>query len=451
MHSPPVQPISSSSVGHRLGEDDVGGGDREPAAQRPAQALRGAADRQHRRAGPHRAARGARLDPVRAVAAARRTGEDSKTSTPLRPQPLAQAERQARRLHRRRVGVEDAAAEGRRGAARGDLARGRAPATASASPSSRQAASASAETPSWAGGGRDLEVAGAAEPGVDSLRLAEVPDPADRVARPRGRPPAPRSAPQRRACSAARATSRCRSRRCARSARARSARRPRAGRPAPRAPAASGARPPTSPCSRRRPRPRRRRARRRSGGGGLDRPGLLQPVAVRRVLHRLKCPRSAGVGGRRLESMAGRRARTRLPTSTRCSPTPPATPAASTSPATRAAPAPTRRCASWSARSACATTSPRSPRASTSAPSRPRSSRRSSSPPRPGARGAPGSWSTAPRRATTRSAWRWRTAATGWSCSATSTPRDRRARALRHAADLRRAGARPRARASPTA
>ena len=57
-------------------------------------------------------------------------------------------------------------------------------------------------------------------------------------------------------------------------------------------------------------------------------------------------------------------------------------------------------------RPGCATTSPRSPRASTSAPNRPPSSRRSCSPPRPGARGAPGSSSTAPRRATTRPAWR---------------------------------------------
>ena len=31
------------------------------------------------------------------------------------------------------------------------------------------------------GGGRDLEVAGAAEPGIDLLRLAEVLDPVDRV------------------------------------------------------------------------------------------------------------------------------------------------------------------------------------------------------------------------------------------------------------------------------
>ena len=62
-------------VGHRLGEDDVGGGDGEPVAQRPAPALGGAADREHRGAGAHRAAGGPRLDPVRAPSRSARTGE----------------------------------------------------------------------------------------------------------------------------------------------------------------------------------------------------------------------------------------------------------------------------------------------------------------------------------------------------------------------------------------
>ncbi len=65
-------------------------------------------------------------------------------------QPLTQAEREAGRLHRRRVGIEGAGAEGRRGAALGDLG-GRSGRTASPSPSSRQAADASSQTPSWAG------------------------------------------------------------------------------------------------------------------------------------------------------------------------------------------------------------------------------------------------------------------------------------------------------------
>ena len=50
-----------------------------------------------------------------------------------------------------------------------------------------------------------------------------------------------------------------------------------------------------------------------------------------------------------------------------------------------------------------------------------RSSARSSSQPRPGARGAAGSWSTAPRRATTWPAWRLPTWATASSSSATCT------------------------------
>ena len=67
----------------------------------------------------------------------------------------------------------------------------------------------------------------------------------------------------------------------------------------------------------------------------------------------------------------------------------------------------------------------RASRGSTSAPTRPtpRSSRPSGSPPRPGARSAAGSWSTAARAATTRSASRSRTSASGSWSSATSTPR----------------------------
>ena len=143
-------------------------------------------------------------------------------------------------------------------------------------------------------------------------------------------------------------------------------------------------------------------------------------------------------------------ARTRLPTSTRCSPTRPATRAASRSPATRAAPAPTRRCASWSARSACATTSPRSPRGSTSAPSRPRSSRRSSLAAE--AWGARRTWFLINGASQGNHAICLALAHAG---DAGRRPAqrpllgDRRAGAERHAAELRRARARPRARDRP--
>ena len=73
----------------------------------------------------------------------------------------------------------------------------------------------------------------------------------------------------------------------------------------------------------------------------------------------------------------------------------------------------------------CASTSPRGSRGSTSARiqrGRPSSSP-SGSPPTPGARGAAGSWSTAPPAATTQSASRSRTAATASSSSATCTRR----------------------------
>ncbi len=82
-----------------------------------------------------------------------------------------------------------------------------------------------------------------------------------------------------------------------------------------------------------------------------------------------------------------------------------------TCPDTRAAREPTRACSRRSASRRWPWTSRRSPTASTSAPTRPRSSRPSGWPPRRGGPGAPGSWSTAPRRGTSRRAWRSPTAA----------------------------------------
>ena len=55
------------------------------------------------RAGAHRRRRRSAPRPRPAPSRSARTGEDSKISTPARQQPLAQAERQPRRLHRRRA------------------------------------------------------------------------------------------------------------------------------------------------------------------------------------------------------------------------------------------------------------------------------------------------------------------------------------------------------------
>ena len=60
--------------------------------------------------------------------------------------------------------------------------------------------------------------------------------------------------------------------------------------------------------------------------------------------------------------------------------------------------------------------------------------------------GAAGSWSTAARAATTRSAWPSPISASGWWCSATSTPRPSTASCCRPAPSVRGTGARPRAR-----
>ena len=368
----------------------MGGGDGEAAAQRAAPALGGAADRQHRarRRGPSR--RRCAPRPRRAPSRSARTGEDSKISTPRGQQPLAQAERQPRRLHRRRRRGEGAAAEGRRGAALGDLVRARA-AAASSGHARARGRRATASLPDAVVGRRRSRPAGSRRGGTRRRPPAasqKSPIPSTAVlggAGDRQRrlvPPALAHARQRephRVAEAAVAAARP----------VPADARPRAGRPAPRAPAASRARRPTSRCSRRRRRPRRPRARRPAAAAGSTVARLLEPVAVCACAPsppRESSSEPAESGGRRLGSMADRGQDSTPYVDALLAYSELRPRAASRSPATRAAPAPTRRCASWSARSACATTSPRSPRGSTSAPNRPRSSRRSSSPPRPGAR-----------------------------------------------------------------
>ena len=225
-------------LGHRLGEHDVGGGDREPAAQRPAQALGGAADREHRRAPARTAPPAVRASTPSAGVRSARIGEDSKISTPL-------ASSRSRRPSARRAGCTVAASgkktpprkagEAQRSATslgverlrprRPRRARGRRRA-----PRSRDLV--------LGRGGRDLEVAGRA----GTRRRPPPPRRTRRSRRPRRSAaratasaplvaPAPAHVRQREphhVAEAAVAPAR---------ARARSARRPRAGRPAPRAPA----------------------------------------------------------------------------------------------------------------------------------------------------------------------------------------------------------------------
>ena len=98
MHSPPVQPSSSSSVGHRLGQDDVRRGDREARAQR-AHAARGRAHREHRGVGSDRSARRSR---TRTPSPSRRGGSERDAGVLVHEraaldQPRPQPERRAGR------------------------------------------------------------------------------------------------------------------------------------------------------------------------------------------------------------------------------------------------------------------------------------------------------------------------------------------------------------------
>ena len=156
----------------------MGGGDGEPVAQRSMRRLCRRPHRQHRRAGTDDAGVGASLDPGGAAAqAAHRRGLAD--LHPARPQPLAEPERQAGGLHRRRAGIEDAGAESRRGAASVGLG-GRE--HLDRVDGAKLAAGRHALLPDMvlSRRGGDLEVAGSAEPGVDALSFAELPDLNDR-------------------------------------------------------------------------------------------------------------------------------------------------------------------------------------------------------------------------------------------------------------------------------
>ena len=212
----------------------MGGGDGEAAAQRPAPALGGAADRQHAALGADRAGGGARLDPV---AARRGTSAPARTRRSRTPA----ASSCSRRPSASRAGCT-VAEVGETAPARkaGDWQRSATSAalsgcSISGTPSSRQASHRPLPGAVVRGRGRDLHVAGGAEPGVDPLLLAEGADPRHRLLGRARRSPAPARRPSARASRRARTTSRCRSRRCGRSARARRPARTRAGRPAPRA------------------------------------------------------------------------------------------------------------------------------------------------------------------------------------------------------------------------
>ena len=167
MHSPPVQPISLEQVGDRLGDHDVARGQRQPVvhAGQPARAPPPAITAAFARTLPCFVSattsppRGARPRPPRCARRPR----------PRAREPAAQAPRQPRRLHRRRAPVE-----GRR---RGRSASRIAAATCGGVERdagvglAELAAGRDRRLPGVVPGGRrrDLQVAGLAVPGVDSL------------------------------------------------------------------------------------------------------------------------------------------------------------------------------------------------------------------------------------------------------------------------------------------
>ena len=185
-------------VGDRLGEDDVRGGDGERVAQRRARRLRGAADRDDRRARAHRATVGPGNDAAPAAMLqlcppysgdkAAIVGETAHGRALVDldaggEQPLAQAERQPGRLHGRRVGIEGAGRgrRARRSARR--PRRGQRLAPRRPRPARGRPPTASLPDPVVRGRRRDLQVAAAAKPGVDLLLAAERLDPGDRLPR----------------------------------------------------------------------------------------------------------------------------------------------------------------------------------------------------------------------------------------------------------------------------
>ena len=174
MHSPPVQPISVEQLRDRLGDHDVARGQRQP----PAHA------RHARRAPPRwRARRPARAPGRRAASATTLVappahGADRGPLVDLDPalaQPVGEPAREPRRLHGRRPAVERAAAKDRRVAAAPHL--GRASSATQASGLAELAAGAGGRLPGAVpgGGGRDLQVAGLAVPGVDALLAQKSP------------------------------------------------------------------------------------------------------------------------------------------------------------------------------------------------------------------------------------------------------------------------------------
>ena len=226
----PAEPLDD--VGHRLGQHDVAGGDREPVAQ-PPDLAGGGVDRTA--AVPARTrppAVSASTPPLRSTCSAL-TREPSKIRTPRASSRVAQPERQPRRMHGRARRVATPPRNTRRVAdARVWLRRER---------EHILAVDGADAAPSWAGRARDDEVRRLAQPGVDLLRLAPVAHHVDQRSRRRRTARAPAARRTRRASAGSSATARRGSRRCARSARRRSGR-PRAP---PRARPARARAPPT--------------------------------------------------------------------------------------------------------------------------------------------------------------------------------------------------------------
>ena len=193
MHSPPVQPSSSSTSGTGSVitmwlEVTVS---RRRSGRWPASAAPVASTAAGRARGPDRSAP---RRPAPLAGAAAGPASPRRCVTPRSREPRAKAEREPRRLHGGGAGVEGPGAKERRVAAGPHLGL-------------RQRAAGAGNAQLGAGVGdrppgavvrrsrRDLEVAARAVPGVDPLLLAPAPDPLDRVLR---RPRRPRARRRRR-------------------------------------------------------------------------------------------------------------------------------------------------------------------------------------------------------------------------------------------------------------
>ena len=184
MHSPPVQPISSSTSGtgsvitmwlevtvSRRRSGRLAGAAPAPVASTAAPA----------RTRPPVGARRRRRRPSRRGAVDRRALEDGHPALAAARDRSPSGE--PRRLHGRGAGIEGAGAEDRRGAAGPDLGLGQRAAGVRARRAPRRRRRPSRQAPSQARRGRDLQVAGLPVPGVDALLLAPAADPVDRVLR----------------------------------------------------------------------------------------------------------------------------------------------------------------------------------------------------------------------------------------------------------------------------